>query len=187
MSDNGTVNRVSVIGSSGSGKTTVARSLAIAIDVPYLELDSVFHRPGWAHPTDDEFRETVATFVTADRWVVDGNYTSHGVADLVWPRADTVVWLDLPRRTVMRQVVGRTLRRVITREELWNGNKEPWTNLYSLDPEKNIIVWAWTRHGPTRGKYEARLADETWAHATVHRLTDKQEIGQFLAEAGVPG
>ena len=55
----------------------------------------------------------------------------------MWPRADTVVWLDLPRSQVMRQIVSRTFRRVLTREELWNGNREPVENL-----------WAWTRgHG----------------------------------------
>lgn len=172
--------RVVVVGSSGSGKTTVAGELASRLGVPHLELDSVFHQPGWEPRPDPEFQEVVRGFVTGDRWVVDGNYTSHGTADVVWPRVDTIVWLDPPRRVVMRRVVGRTLRRVVTREELWNGNREPWTNLYSLDPQKNIVMWAWTRFDHVRQKYERMIGDGTWGHARVMRLRTAREVSRLL-------
>ena len=64
-------------------------------------------------------------------------------------RADTVVWFDLPYAVVMARTIRRTVRRVVTRQELWNGNKEPWSNLYSFDPKKSIIAWAATRHRST--------------------------------------
>jgi adenylate kinase family enzyme len=172
--------RISVIGSSGSGKSTMARTLAEALDLPTLELDSIFHQPGWEPKPDDEFRAEVSAFVAGDRWVVDGNYTSHGVAQLVWPRADTVVWMDPSKPVVMTRVIRRTLRRTITREELWNGNREPWTNLTSVKPEKNIIVWAWTRFAHTRAKYEAMLTDGTWAHLKAVRLQSRRDVRSFL-------
>ena len=175
------VRRVSVIGSSSSGKTTTARSLAERLGLPHLELDSVYHQPGWQPLEDGEFRNRVREFIAQDGWVVDGNYTSHGVAQLVWPAADTIVWLDPPKRTVMGRVVRRTLRRVITRQELWNGNREPWTNLYSRDPYRNIIVWAWTRFDPTRTKYEQMLTDGTWGHLDVHRIRTRRELRGLLA------
>lgn len=176
--------RISVIGCSGSGKTTVARSLAASLGSRHLELDAVFHQPGW-RPIDDEgFRRKVAEYARARHWVIDGNYVSHGVAEVVWPLADTVVWLDPPRRTVMRRVVGRTVRRVVTREELWNGNREPWSNLWSLRPEHNIIMWSWTRFEHYRERYERCLTDGTWDHLTVHRLGSPAQVARFLAEAG---
>jgi len=176
------VERISVIGSSGSGKTSLARRMSASLGLPVLELDSVFHQPGWEPLDDETFRALVDEFTRADRWVVDGNYTSHGVADVVWPRADTIVWVDLPRRTTTWRVVRRTIRRAITREELWNGNREPLTNFYSLDPEKNVILWSWTRHRATREKYEARLADGTWAHAEVIRLRSPDDVKALTAE-----
>lgn len=174
------VRRISVIGSSGSGKTTLARAVSGRLGLPCLELDSVFHQPGWRPKPDDVFRAEVAAFVGGDDWVVDGNYTSHGVAQLVWPRADTVVWMDMPRSVVMRRVIRRTLRRALTREELWNGNREPLTNLYSTKPEKNIIVWAWTRFAPTGEKYERMTSDGTWAHLRVIRLRSESETAAFI-------
>ena len=73
-------------------------------------------------------------------------------------RADTVVWLDYPRLLVMRQIVGRTLRRLVTRQRLWNGNREPWRNLLTTDPERSIVAWAWTHHHTYQARYGAANA-----------------------------
>lgn len=158
----------------------MARAVAHRLDLPYLELDSLFHQEGWEPKPDPVFRAEVAEFASGERWVIDGNYTSHGVAQLVWPLADSVVWLDPPRRVVMSRVIRRTLRRVVTREELWNGNKEPWSNLFNPKPEKNIIAWAWTRYRSTREKYERMSVDGTWSHLQVVRLSDAQSATRFL-------
>lgn len=169
-----------MIGSSGSGKTYLSRRLSAILGLPLLELDSVSHRGGWNATSREDFRDEVGLFAKRPQWVIDGRYISYGTREIVWPRADTVVWLDPPKRTVMRRVIGRTLRRVATREELWGGLREPWTNLYSLDPERNVIVWAWTRFEPTRAQLERAITDGTWSHAEVHRLTSPKEADRFL-------
>jgi adenylate kinase family enzyme len=174
------LNRIVVVGSSGSGKTTVARGMADLLDLPHLEMDSVFHRDGLANEPHDEFLPIVDRFSEQERWVIDGNYTSAGVADVVWPKADTFVWLDPPRRVATTRVIRRTLRRTILREELWPGVHEPFSNLYSLDPFQNIIVWTWTRHARVREEYERAMADGTWSHAAVHRLGSQREVAEFL-------
>ena len=173
--------RVSVVGNSGSGKSTVARELARVLGVRHLELDSVFHQPGWVPLPEHEFRSVVATAAAEDRWVMDGNYSA--VRPLVWARADTVVWLDLPRWTVMRQVIWRTLRRAATRQELWNGNREPLRNFLTWRPEESIISWAWHNHGKYRDRYAAAAADPANAHLTFVRLASRLDIARFLAEA----
>lgn len=174
------MSRIVVIGSSGSGKTTVARRIADILDIPYLEMDSVRHANGWDSTPDPEFQLVLGEFTAQERWVVDGNYTSHGAREVVWPRVDTVVWVDPPKRIVMSRVIRRTLKRTITREELWNGLREPWGNLYKTDPFENIIVWAWTRYDHVREKYETAMTDGTWAHATVHHLRSTAEVDRFL-------
>ncbi len=172
--------RIVVVGSSGSGKTTVARIVSGTLDLPCLEMDSVFHRHGWADEAHQDFGPTLDRFTQGEGWVIDGNYTSHGTRELVWPRADTFIWLDPPRRAAMLRVVRRTLRRVVTRETLWESVREPMSNLYSRDPHKNIIVWTWTRHASVREKYEEALADGSWGHAQVHRLRTNAEVARFL-------
>jgi adenylate kinase family enzyme len=172
------VRRVSVVGNSASGKTTLAAQIADRLGAPHLELDSIFHQPGWQPLPTEEFRGKVAGFVAGPTWVVDGNYGR--VRDLVWERADTVVWLDLPRYRVMRRVIWRTLRRVISRAELWNGNREPWTNLFRADPMESIIAWAWTRHRFYRDRYASAQADPANAHLRFVRVRTRRDTVALL-------
>jgi adenylate kinase family enzyme len=181
-SDNGSVRRISVVGNSGSGKTTLARKLAAALAIPHLELDSMFHQPGWQELDRELFRERVAAFTEAPGWVVDGNYSA--VRDIVWSRADTVIWVDPPRHRVMRQVIWRTLRRTVTRVELWNGNREPWQNLYRLDPHESIIAWAWTSHHKYRERFARAQADPAFAHLTFIRLRTPVDSERLLRAVG---
>jgi adenylate kinase family enzyme len=132
--------RVSVVGNSGSGKSTLARALATQLGVPHVELDAIFHQPRWRPLPATEFQTHVEAATASGGWVVDGNYST--VRDLVWARADTVVWLDVPRHAVMRQIIWRTLRRAALRAELWNGNQERWRNLFARDPDQSVIMWA---------------------------------------------
>lgn len=174
--------RVSVVGNSGSGKSTLAGALAAQLGVPHIELDSLYHQPGWTPRPYDELSAVVTERLDAPGWVCDGNYSS--VQPIVWAGADTVIWLDLPRRTVMRQVILRTLRRVITRKELWNGNRETWRNAF-LEKD-SILLWAWTHHPRTRARYTAAMADPQWTHLNFVRLRSRAEIGAFLRTVNRP-
>jgi hypothetical protein len=106
---------------------------------------------------------------------------------VVWPRADTVVWLDLPKRIVMRRIVGRTFWRVATRAQMWNGNRERWRNVFSWDPQVSIISWAWHHHGRYRARYEAAVADPENGHLRFVRLTSRGEVRRFLRAAASGG
>jgi adenylate kinase family enzyme len=173
-----TVRRVSVVGTSGAGKSTVASSLALALGAVFLELDSLQHQAGWTPLPVADFRARVAAVAEGERWVIDGNYSR--VQDLVWAHADTVVWLDLPRRTVMRRVIWRTLRRIGGRVELWNGNRERWRNFFTLDKEESVIAWAWQTHASTRARYQAAMADPANGHLRFVRLRSPESVRRFL-------
>jgi len=137
--------RISVVGTSGSGKSSLAQQISQQLGIPHIELDAIHHQPDWAPTPGNEFRMAVGEQIAQSAWVAAGNY--HGkLGSLVWDRADTVVWFDLPRRLVMMQIIRRTMGRALTRRTLWNGNRERWQDMFSLNPERSVIMWAWSTH-----------------------------------------
>lgn len=155
--------RVAIVGSSGSGKSTLARSVSERTGLPHVELDAIQHLPGWKQ--NPHFVDEVAEALECPDWVVDGNYSD--TEHLTRGRADIIAVFDLPRWRVMSQVIRRTLRRAVTREVLWNGNREPLTNFYRWDPEVNVIRWSWTHYHPNRLRYIDSEESGRWDHAEV--------------------
>ncbi|MDQ6722205.1 MAG: AAA family ATPase [Candidatus Dormibacteraeota bacterium] len=176
--------RVSVVGVSGSGKTTLARSLAERLGAPLVELDALMHQRGWQPRPEDEFREEVERATLKPEWVIDGNYRQVVIEGPVWQRADTAVWLDLPRLTVMRQLVARTVRRAVTREVLWNGNREPLSSFISLDRERSVIVWAWVTYQGLTERYSTAMSDPKWRHMKFVRLRSNADANRWLRSVG---
>lgn len=172
--------RISIVGNSGSGKTTLARRVAERTGIAHVELDAFHHLPDWQFAERDDVRARLgAALADAGDWVCDGNYNST-VGDLVRGQADTIVLLSLPKWRVMRRVTGRTLRRALRREELWNGNREPLTNFYRWDPEQNIIRWSWTHHDQYRTQYLEAFEAGIWPQAETLELESDTEIEAWL-------
>ena len=147
--------RIRVVGNSGSGKTTFARRLATHLNLPYRELDEVFWGPNWRRRDLSEAKTDLQDWLTTagtDGWIIDGNWNNR-IGDLL-AAADTIIWLDYPRRTIMYRVIRRTISRIVTGQEIWHGNRERPRNLFKWNPEDNIIRWAWTEHNNYRHRYQ---------------------------------
>jgi hypothetical protein len=99
----------------------------------------------------------------------------------VWAAADTVVWLDRPRATVMRRLIGRTARRALTRQELWNGNREPLTGMFRRDPRENLVRWSWQQHGEYARRYAAAASDPAHRHLTFVRVTSDLDADDLVS------
>lgn len=182
MTDAAPARRIRVLGISGSGKSRLAAQVAAATGLARLELDAVFWDADWTFRDLDEARTLVRDFAAAhpEGWVIDGNWRSRldGMLDPGTPGgADLVVWLDHPRPVVMRRIVSRTLRRGILRQELWHGNRERPSTWFSRDPNANIMLWSWTRHGPQR----ERMLEHLSAGWPVVRLSGQREVNAWLA------
>lgn len=170
--------RIVVVGTSGAGKTTLARRVAALLELPHIELDALNWQLGWRDLTrhdPEEFVRRVNEAIEAEAWVLDGNYGP--VRDMVWPRATHLVWLDYERPVIMARVISRTFVRALLRTELWAGNRERWRHL--LRPS-HPIRWAWNTWERRRRETAERLAQSECAHLAVLRLRRPSEVPRAL-------
>ena len=172
--------RMSVVGNSGSGKSTCAKKIAQILGVPHIELDSIHHLEHWEPISPEKFHSLLVDITAQAGWVIDGNYRAVVVEGPVWERADNVVWLDFSRSVVMRQIIFRSARRFFFRQELWNGNRETLRNLLSWDPQKSVIRWAWTQHNEYRSRYTDAMNSAAYDHITFVRLTSRVQLRTWL-------
>jgi adenylate kinase family enzyme len=167
------------MGTTCSGKSTLARALADRLGLPYIELDALYWGPGWSQPDAEDFRGRVEPFVRADAWVVDGNYSSK-LGDLVLQRADTLVWLDLPLARILWRVWKRTIGRIVSQAELWSGNRETWRNAFFM--RDSLFLWAVKTHRRFRRRLPVRLARDEYAHIRLVRLRSPREIRRWVEQ-----
>jgi adenylate kinase family enzyme len=175
--------RIVVVGTSGVGKTTLARRIAALLELPHIELDAINWQPGWRDLTrhdPEEFVRRVNEAIRAEAWVLDGNYGP--VRDRVWLRATHLVWLDYQRPVIMARVISRTLFRAVLRTELWAGNREQWRQL--LRPS-HPMRWAWSTWERRRRETAERLAQSEFAHLVVFRLRRPSEVTRAIEFLGV--
>jgi adenylate kinase family enzyme len=172
--------RVVVVGVAGAGKSTVARELSERLGVRHIELDSIFWQANWTKLDQGEFEARVQAATRSEGWIVDGNY-SERIRSISWSAADTVVWLDPPRLVVMWQLLLRTVRRIASGVELWNGNREgSIRDQLSRDPARSILLWSWRTYAPTKREYGQAVEDPEFAHLRFVRLRSRRQLKRFL-------
>lgn len=175
--------RVVINGSSGAGKSTLARRLAAELGLPYTEIDSLFHGPGWTER--ETFLDEVRGLAAGARWVVEWQYDA--ARPVLLERCDLVVWLDLPRWLTTWRVVRRTVRRRLRREELWHGNREGPLWRILVDDE-HIIRWAWRLQPRAAERIDAVLRERP-ALPVVRLRTDRaveRWLDRLSASGGTP-
>jgi adenylate kinase family enzyme len=171
--------RVLIVGTSGAGKTTLARRLAARLNAPPVDLDELFWEPGWKTASDEVFRARLEEALLAQSWVVSGNY-SRVQRDLLLPRADAVIWLDYPFVLVLWRIISRTARRCAKGETCCNGNREEWRRAFSRD---SVILWAIRTYSERKRAYTALFCSVEHAHLQRVRLKSPREAEQWLSRA----
>ncbi|MFE3071375.1 adenylate kinase [Streptomyces sp. NPDC059247] len=168
--------RILVVGVTGAGKSTLARTLGARLDLPRHEMDALrYDGPGWA--VSPRLAETVSALAAGPRWIVDSP-GSPEVREPLWERADTVVWLDYPRRVVMPRVLRRSLRRSLTREVLFGGNRETWKDWLSRE---HPARWSWSQHGARRREIGLLVRDPRFAPLDTLRFGRPEDTATWLA------
>jgi adenylate kinase family enzyme len=170
--------RIVVVGATASGKSLLAEKLAQRLGLIYIELDALYWKPGWIESSDEEFRARVDAATCSPGWALAGNYGK--VRDIVWPRAEAVIWLDYPFLLVLRRLWNRTWRRWRTKELLWGTNYErlfPQFRLWSKESLFNWLVQSYRRH---KRQYPQLFARPEYSHLLVYRFRQPDDTEDWL-------
>ena len=168
--------RIVVIGSSCAGKTRFAARLAGALGHSTIDLDELFWAPNWQAKPLGEFRRLTEQVASSERWVVAGNYSD--VRSILWPRATAVIWLNYGFAVVLWRAVTRTVRRVATREVLWQGNRESFKR--SFLSRESILVWVVSTFHKRRRQFHALRASNPYPHLSWVEFNHPAEAERFV-------
>lgn len=169
--------RIIVIGATGSGKTTLAAKIAARLGCPCVDMDDLRFLPGWVERPDAAFVEDVLAATAGPSFVTSGDYFKL-LHDTLWPRADTVIWLDYPFPRVFWQLLKRTLHRTIFRVPVCNGNYERASLLFS---KKGIMYWLLNSYWRKRRRYAEIFGGAgLYPHHAYIRLTSPRDTQRWL-------
>ncbi|MGW3928676.1 hypothetical protein ACWECC_11300 [Streptomyces microflavus] len=173
-----TARRIALVGPVASGKSTLAAAIAAHTKLPRIDLDELFWKPNWTATDPAVFHDAVRSALSAETWIADGNYGGE-VAETLLGRADLVIWLDLPLRVCLPRLVNRSLRRAVSGEELFAGNRESLRHLIARD---SILRWGPAHHHRHRRRWAARLAPSRTGPLPLVRLTRPASVEVRLRE-----
>ena len=170
--------RVVVVGVTSSGKSTLAEKLAKRFGLNYIELDALNWESNWQTAPLEVFRARVEKATQSEKWIVAGNY--HVVRNLVWPKAEVVIWLDYPLLTILRQLTRRTLTRWWTQELLWGTNREPLFAHFKLWSTDSLYHWLFKTYWRRKREYPMLLSLPEHRHLKLIRFTHPNETEEWL-------
>ncbi|MBM3124869.1 MAG: adenylate kinase [Chloroflexi bacterium] len=176
--------RTAVVGATCSGKSTLANRLAEKISADFIELDALHWEPHWQEAPLELFRARVQSAIQAEKWVSAGNY--HVVRDLLWARAQTVIWLDYPFSIVFWRLVVRSIRRSILQEELWNGNRENLRTHLRLWSEDSLFHWLFKTYWRRKLEFPLLFRLPQHAHLRVIKFNHPREADSWLSTIHPP-
>ena len=168
--------RIVIIGTSCSGKTTLAKTISSRLNIKHIELDELYWKANWVEREAEEFKELVAEEIKAENWVVDGNYST--IREVLWPRSTAIIWLKYSFVTVVYRAISRSFRRSVTKKVIFAGNTESFKR--SFFSKESIILWVINTHRKNREKYSRVLYDGSLLHQRVIELNSQSETDEYI-------
>lgn len=170
--------RIVVVGTTGSGKTTLAEQLSRRLNIPAVDLDTLYWQSNWQETPLDELRARVAHAVSGDRWIISGNYSK--TRDLTWSKADTLIWLDYALPLVYWRLLRRTIQRIVTKEDLWGtGNRETFRKQFLS--RNSLFIWVLKSRPRQRREYPRLFQQPEYKHLRVFHLRSPRATEQWLS------
>lgn len=174
------MNRIAIVGTSCSGKSTLARELSLKLQVPHIELDQLYWTPGWLERPEKEFLSLVEHAISEPDWVVDGNYAH--ARELIWPAANNIVWLDYSFPRVLMNAIRRSFYRAIAKEQVCGGNTE--TFRQSFFSTASVVLWVIASHKRNRVLYRPLLAEARATGKEIVVITSPTLLEEYLGKLG---
>ena len=165
--------RIAIIGTAGSGKTTLAQQISRHLGIQHVELDAYRIGPNWT--PNPRFRCQIRQVLSKDDWVADGNYAI--ARDIVWSKATKIIWLDYSINLVLWRLLKRTMKRCLLRQKLWNGNQE---NIFQqFFTRDSLFLWALKTHWSMKIEIQKTLKQPEYSHIQVTRIHNSQSAKRW--------
>jgi adenylate kinase family enzyme len=168
--------RIVIIGTSCSGKTTLAKTISSKLNIKHIELDELHWKPEWIERETEDFKKIVAEEIKEKSWVADGNYSA--IQEMLWSRSTTIIWLDYPFSTVFYRAILRSFKRAITKEVVCSGNTESFK--HSFFSNESIILWVLKTHKEQKERYSKLLTNSEYSEKNIIKLKSQAETNQFI-------
>jgi adenylate kinase family enzyme len=175
--------RLIVIGTTGSGKSTLARQLAEKLGCPFIEMDALYWEPNWEPAPKEVFHARIEQATQNERWAAAGNFSS--VRELVWLRADAIIWLDYPMLFTFGRLWTRTWSRWWTQEELWSGNRETLWYQFKLWSDDSLFHWFFKTYWRRKREYTQLLAQPQYQHIRIFHFKSQNETSAWFENMNV--
>jgi adenylate kinase family enzyme len=169
--------KVNIIGTSGSGKSYFARTLASVLQIEYIEMDHLYWLDDWIGKSDEVFFDTLDKTLSQNSWILDGNYAR--TESIKWKEVETVIWLHYPFHFVFWRIFKRSIYRIISRKSMWNTNNKESLKLSFFDKE-SIIWWMITTYYPNRKRNYAAMNNSKHSHIQFLELKSQKETDSFI-------
>ena len=172
--------RFNVVGTSGSGKTSFGRQLAETLALPFIELDALYWKANWQHPSDEELSTKLRRALQQTKWVLDGNYDR--TRPIKWQNVQCVIWLDYRFGVVFRRSLTRSINRARSGQELWPGTGNIETFGKTFFSTDSILLWMLRQYPRNRRRYSALVEESQLHHIHFVRLRSPRDAETLISE-----
>lgn len=170
--------RIAIVGTSGAGKTTVAKKLSRKLNIPAYELDNLYWLPGWQSTDWSIFAEKVSSIVEKDSWIICGNYSK--VREIIWDKADMIIWLDYSFLLCFIRSLLRSIKRIFTKQQCCNGNYE--TISRTFFSKNSILLWIIKSHSRHKKSYASAFLEERYNKKVLVRVSSPKQLAAVLSK-----
>ncbi len=170
--------RINVIGTSGSGKSWFSSKLASCLDVAYIEMDALNWKPNWQEASNQEFVDCLTQACSVDAWVLDGNYSRTN--EFKWQRVDTIIWIDYGFMRTFFQVVKRSFHRAWTQTEVWKGTGNRESFKRSFFSSESVIHWMLINYRRNKKRYAKLMANPPNSNIKCIHIKSVNDAKNFL-------